>query len=462
MGLLINNFRVRFDWFGELPMEYTNKSILHKDIYLGVQTNIVCLDDRPKDYKGFKIKCLENSGARARINGSDYYVTLPAEMQDVSATLYLGKIIFKKNKYGNLAPIYIPSTITESSFEGLNTFWLNEINPNTLPKPTPLEQAPGILDPLFIRDAIPGYNIDPEGYKYLKNFYFRSSKNITLNKDQIISYFTQLHTLNTTFIKNYIDSINNNNGIRANILHDTLYDELLEKGILQKDMFDWRYNGKLPYPKAKLIALDYFKKTHHSNFTIVFFDELFYAYLVWSLKEFTILYYSGYIAEQKNMLFNLGAYVDDRKLIGNENYETLGYRMGRYFYEHYIDMLTPEAKEDVRSFCNNAYGYSSYYNETTFLTDQSYYIPTDEAGHSRSAFQSPNRVYRTYPATGKPIYDDKKPPIYAPSPLGNYYFELTDNRGTFIEFFQRIYPSIDNPPQGWNKEMMKKLDLKLE
>ena len=180
MGLLINDFRRWPDWFGEFPREYTNKSILHKDIHLGVQTNIVCLDDRPKDYKGFKFKCLENSGAQVRINGSDYYVTLPAEMHDVSATLYLGKIIFKKNKYGNLAPIYTPSQITESSFEGLNTFWLNEINPDTLPKPTPLEQAPDILD-TFIWDALPGHNIDPAGYKYLKNFYFRSSHNITLN-----------------------------------------------------------------------------------------------------------------------------------------------------------------------------------------------------------------------------------------------------------------------------------------
>lgn len=401
-----------------------------KEIYLGINTNINCFDDWCP-------------------NGSSGVI-------DHKMGLFLGKIIFKKNKYGNLAPKYIPSNIEhiKQEVEKLNPLWLDEINKDYEPPVTPPIDTRYPPRPLYTKARLYPNN--------LKMFCKNSPKNITLNKDQIISYFTQLHTLNTTFIKNYIDSINNNNGIRANILHDTLYDELLEKGILQKDMFDWRYNGKLPYPKAKLIALDYFKKTHHSNFTIVFFDELFYAYLVWSLKEFTILYYSGYIAEQKNMLFNLGAYVDDRKLIGNENYETLGYRMGRYFYEHYIDMLTPEAKEDVRSFCNNAYGYSSYYNETTFLTDQSYYIPTDEAGHSRSAFQSPNRVYRTYPATGKPIYDDKKPPIYAPSPLGNYYFELTDNRGTFIEFFQRIYPSIDNPPQGWNKEMMKKLDLKLE
>lgn len=402
-----------------------------KEIYLGINTNINCFDDWcPNDSYG---------------------------VVDHKIGLFLGKIIFKKNKYGNLAPKYIPSNIEhiEQEVEKLNPLWLDEINKGYKPPVTPLINTRYPPPPPY-----PNARLYPNNLKMLcKN----TPKNITLTKDQIISYFTELHTLNTTFIKNYIDSINKNNGIKANILHDTLYDELLGKGILQKDMFEWYRDGKKrAYSQAKLLALDYLKTTNHSNFTIVFFDELFYAYLVWSLKEFTILYYSGYIAEQKNMLFNLGAYVDDRKLISNENYETLGYRMGRYFYEYYIDMLTPEAKEDFRSFCNNAYGYSSYYNETTFLTDPSYYIPTDEAGHSSRTFQSPNRIYRTYPATGKPIYDDKEPPIYAPSPLGNYYFELTDNIGTFIEFFQRIYPSIDNPPKGWNKEMMKKLELKLE
>ena len=49
-----------------------------------------------------------------------------------------------------------------------------------------------------------------------------------------------------------------------------------------------------------------------------------------------------------------------------------------------------------------------------------------------------------------------------PSPLGNYYFELEDNENTFVEYHQRIYPKLDNPPKGWSKEMMQKLELKLE
>ena len=279
-----------------------------------------------------------------------------------------------------------------------------------------------------------------------------SSKNITLTKAQIISYFTELHKLNTTFIQNYIDSINKNDGIRANILHDKLYDELLDKGLLQKDMFQWYSNApKAASPQAKLLALDYFKKTNQYNFTIVFFDELFYAYLVWSLGEFTIPYYSGYIAEQKNMPFNLGAYIDDRKLIDGGY---LQYKIGRYFYEHYIDILTPEVRRDYELFCIDAYSHSAYYNEGSFEIDPSYYIPTDEAGHynkegSGFAFQSPNLDF----------FGDM---TIKPSPLGNYYFELEDNENTFVEYYQRIYPKLDNPPKGWSKEMMQKLELKLE
>lgn len=51
---------------------------------------------------------------------------------------------------------------------------------------------------------------------------------------------------------------------------------------------------------------------------------------------------------------------------------------------------------------------------------------------------------------------------FKPSPLGKYYFELTYQRGIYLELIQPYYPSIANPPKGWTKEMMKKLDLKLE
>ena len=291
-----------------------------KSIYLGIPANILCIDDRLEP-KALSYEVLEYLSKKPKLI-----------IQDFTTTLYLGKIVFKKNKYGNLAPIYIPSTITESSFEGLNTFWLNELNPKAKKPFRSIMQCSyeGLERILYCEGS-------SESIPYQKIHYYRTKDNIVLTKAQIISYFTELHKLNTTFIKNYIDSINKNDGIRANILHDKLYDELLDKGLLQKDMFQWYSNApKAASPQAKLLALDYFKKTNQYNFTIVFFDELFYAYLVWSLGEFTIPYYSGYIAEQKNMPFNLGAYIDDRKLIDGGY---LQYKIGRYVYEHYIDIL---------------------------------------------------------------------------------------------------------------------------
>ena len=415
-----------------IPIEEQKQWTLNKvdkvTIHLGIPTNIICIDDR------LKPKHLNIDKKTKTIN-------------DFTATLYLGKIIFKKNKYGNLAPIYTPSQITESSFDGLNTFWLNEINPR--PK-TPFRSMIqcedeellelkryngdlGYLEGLDLLECKP----DKKSIPYQKIHYYRTKDNITLNKDQIISYFTELHTLNTTFIKNYIDSINNNNGIKANILHDTLYDELLEKGILHKDMFEWYRDGKKrAYSQAKLLALDYFKKTHQSNFTIVFFDELFYAYFIVSLKDFILAYYDKYKSNE---------YVNTNKLIFNTG-----------AYRKYYNMSSSNGKPKPYFYKNNE---QIYGNEVNLFMPNESRISNYIDGFD---FKSPNRIYRTYPATGKPIYDDKEPPIYAPSPLGNYYFELTDNIGTFIEFFQRIYPSIDNPPKGWNKEMMKKLELKLE
>ena len=85
------------------------------------------------------------------------------------------------------------------------------------------------------------------------------------------------------------------------------------------------------------------------------------------------------------------------------------------------------------------------------------YILTDEVGRIGYQFSTPNANKR-----GMLLFDRDKPPIFQPSPLGNYYFELSDNPDTYIESFQKIYPSITNPPKDWSKEMMKKLDLKLE
>ena len=240
----------------EIPIEKQKQMTLSragKTIYLGIPTNILCVDDRlePKRLSAGLMSDGEN-------------------IKDFTATLYLGKIVFKKNKYGNLAPIYIPSTITESSFEGLNTFWLNELNPKAKKPFKPL--IPCYVNQRYAYSLF-SCEIDEQAIPHQKIHYYRSKDNIVLTKEQIISYFTELHKLNTTFIQNYIDSINQEEGIKANYLHSELYKTLLQQGILSKDMVYIenikRIHGSI---EAKLLALDYLKSTNQYNSKILFFD----------------------------------------------------------------------------------------------------------------------------------------------------------------------------------------------
>ncbi|WP_223810151.1 MULTISPECIES: hypothetical protein [unclassified Campylobacter] len=47
---------------------------------------------------------------------------------------------------------------------------------------------------------------------------------------------------------------------------------------------------------------------------ISFYDELFYAYLVWSLKDFILTLSQGMLQNEINLLFNLAIYVDEKKI----------------------------------------------------------------------------------------------------------------------------------------------------
>ncbi|MGX3098882.1 hypothetical protein [Helicobacter sp. 23-1046] len=385
-----------------------------KEIYLGINTAINAINDWcPND---------------------EYQIL------DHKVGLYLGKIIFSKNKQGILAPKFIPSNIVNiaNEVDKINPLWLDEINKNYIP---PQAQYDAMVGNYTIYNA-----------NNVKTLCKNSKANITLTKEQIISYFTQLHQENTEFIANYIESINKNHGIKAYHLHDKIYDDLLSKGILQKDMFKWWSNApKAPYTQAILLTLDYLVKNNQPNHKILLYDELFYAYLVWSLRNYTIRYYQGYLAEKNNMLFNIASYIDDEKISQYEQWKYLFYKLRNYISATYHSNLSQELKDEILGSSNNGWEYGF------FNVEASNYIPTDEKGHKDIdsngyyfSFTSPNQALFT---RGQPI---------TPSPLGKYYFELSDNKSVFIEFFPRIYPSITNPPKGWSKEMMQKLDFKLE
>ncbi|RDU63467.1 hypothetical protein CQA53_08600 [Helicobacter didelphidarum] len=402
--------------------KYTFNDRADKTIYLGIETNIVCADDRTENFEGF------------------YRATIDKIINDMSATLYLGKIIFKKNKNGNLVPEYIPSKISETSFEGLNTFWLNEVNPNPMTRPVePITELP---DPQSYWIPKP---IDPEGYKYLKNYYFRSPKNIVLTKEQIISYFTELHKLNSTFIKDYIDSINKDLGISSTYVNNNVY--MTSVGIDIK--------GYSPSKEQQFIAIEYASKNPKYKSKIAYFDELFYIYLVWSLREFLIPYDSGILQEENNLLFNIGAY---RKYLEKKYYDTIYAYMPNPYFKEYGDeylmlMYYPNIAPTKYAvgYIEGYEGFIDYYG-VNFINDrfrERYNNILNNIKEYKGFEQhSPNYNLTTQ--------------TYLPSPLGKYYFELKDNKNTFVEFYPRIYPSKDNPPKGWTKEMMKKLELKFE
>ncbi|MGX3046038.1 hypothetical protein [Helicobacter sp. T3_23-1056] len=418
------------------------ESVKYNTIYVGVETNILAIDDRIDDLRAFYYEKQPLSNKYIKF-GNRVFIS-PSSFKDFTATLYLGKIIFEKNKKGILAPKFIPSNLTDSSFEGLNIFWLNEINKNAPLRPKPTIQTPKtsfgnfpiLPRPSVDNDFYEYQKYQDENHKYLKIHYFRHKDNIILTKEQIISYFTELHNKNTEFIANYIESINKNNGINAYYLHNNLFENLAQKGILPESMIK-RYIDTCEIIRNNtidLIVLDFLSKTNQPNHKILLYDELFFWYFVLSLKNF-IVSFSASFCDENNLLFNAGAYKQ---------------------YVHFI-----QNRIIFNTIRHNGYEVS----KTFFGNNGGITRLIDKDKSIKLQFTSPNQPisqmdeYEIYDMTETQIDQASK---ITPSPLGKYYFELSDNKSVYIEFFPRIYPSITNPPKGWNKEMMQKLDLRLE
>ncbi|HEC1794847.1 TPA: hypothetical protein R1740_001519, partial [Campylobacter lari] len=83
---------------------FNNRS--DKTIYLGIETNILCVEDRINDISNF------------------YSSKYNKKINDLTAILYIGKVIFQEEK-NNLFPKFIASNF-DINFEKLNNFWLNE------------------------------------------------------------------------------------------------------------------------------------------------------------------------------------------------------------------------------------------------------------------------------------------------------------------------------------------------
>lgn len=357
--------------------------------------------------------------------------------------IYLGKIVFDK-KDNKLIPKYIAA-----KFENLE------------------EEVKKIKNPLWLANKNPNY-IEPKFYDGMSGgYYFESPNNLeyqckiekdtqVLNQEQIISYVKELYSKNTIIIKNYIDAINKDYGIKPFVFSDEIYDELGEVGILTKEQANnFKDKSYIKKDPILLAMLDYLAKQNKKDedYLITFDDEYFYTYLVWSLKDFLLELSYGLFQDETELLFNPAAYMDDTKIYYqnlneeiNKRYEKILLNMGfegeNGYFKDYYDY----------GFGNNGifefsiYDYFAYDEIGVQPIQQSPYVPP------KSPFDSPNFVY----SDGN-YHGDAK---LVPSALGKYYFELLYQKEIYIELLRPYYPSIKDLPEGWDNKMLEKANLK--
>ncbi len=357
--------------------------------------------------------------------------------------IYLGKIVFDK-KDNKLIPKYIAA-----KFENLE------------------EEVKKIKNPLWLANKNPNY-IEPKFYDGMSGgYYFESPNNLeyqckiekdtqVLSQEQIISYVKELYSKNTIIIKNYIDAINKDYGIKPFVFSDEIYDELGEVGILTKEQANnFKDKSYIKKDPILLAMLDYLAKQNKKDedYLITFDDEYFYTYLVWSLKDFLLELSYGLFQDETELLFNPAAYIDDTKIYYqnlneeiNKRYEKILLNMGfegeNGYFKDYYDY----------GFGNNGifefsiYDYFAYDEIGVQPIQQSPYVPP------KSPFDSPNFVY----SDGN-YHGDAK---LVPSALGKYYFELLYQKEIYIELLRPYYPSIKDLPEGWDNKMLEKANLK--
>lgn len=357
--------------------------------------------------------------------------------------IYLGKIVFDK-KDNKLIPKYIAA-----KFENLE------------------EEVKKIKNPLWLANKNPNY-IEPKFYDGMSGgYYFESPNNLeyqckiekdtqVLSQEQIISYVKELYNKNTIIIKNYIDAINKDYGIKPFVFSDEIYDELGEVGILTKEQANnFKDKSYIKKDPILLAMLDYLAKQNKKDedYLITFDDEYFYTYLVWSLKDFLLELSYGLFQDETELLFNPAAYMDDTKIYYqnlneeiNKRYEKILLNMGfegeNGYFKDYYDY----------GFGNNGifefsiYDYFAYDEIGVQPIQQSPYVPP------KSPFDSPNFVY----SDGN-YHGDAK---LVPSALGKYYFELLYQKEIYIELLRPYYPSIKDLPEGWDNKMLEKANLK--
>ncbi len=128
------------------------------------------------------------------------------------------------------------------------------------------------------------FNVDENCFEGLKELFFKNSPYKIVDNLELKKYFLKLYKDNIEFLTSYINEINQVHGIK-------LY-----------------YIENKNLNKFELISiLD--EMVQKNDYEVVdFSDDLFYSYLVWSLRKFIIAYDIGLYQDKNNLFFNLATY----------------------------------------------------------------------------------------------------------------------------------------------------------
>lgn len=136
------------------------------------------------------------------------------------------------------------------------------------------------------------FNIGENCFEGLKELFFKNNPYKIIDNLELKKYFLKLYKDNIEFLTSYINEINQVHGIK-------LY-----------------YIENKNLNKFELISmLD--EMVQKNDYEVVdFSDDLFYSYLVWSLRKFIIAYDIGLYQDKNNLFFNLATY----KIHGNHSF----------------------------------------------------------------------------------------------------------------------------------------------
>ncbi|EAH7556974.1 hypothetical protein EOE44_09185 [Campylobacter jejuni] len=128
------------------------------------------------------------------------------------------------------------------------------------------------------------FNIGENCFEGLKELFFKNNPYKIIDNLELKKYFLKLYKDNIEFLTSYINEINQVHGIKIYYIE----------------------NKNLN--KFELISmLD--EMVQKNDYEVVdFSDDLFYSYLVWSLRKFIIAYDIGLYQDKNNLFFNLATY----------------------------------------------------------------------------------------------------------------------------------------------------------